>query len=106
MTRGDDALIFGAIGTGEHFTPEAMMPERMPLKEPGKHRWLMTCGYTLSDSEVSAAHEGIRTDLGPDNLVMMGMGCVDCEIEYRDAAVGQCTAGDTWYPPKHPKHRP
>lgn len=102
--RAQDKLIHGVSGTGQQFTPDSMMPDRMPLKVPGRHRWIATCAYTLTDSEAAAADEGVRTELGVDKLCTFGVGCVDCEQPYTLARTEPCPAGDEWYVPEHPKH--
>lgn len=99
-----EGLIHGVTNTGSYFTPEAMLPDRMPVKVPGRHRWIATAAYTLSDTEAAAADEGVRTELSVEKLCMFGIGCVDCEGEYKHVRTAPCPAGDEWYLPDHPKH--
>jgi hypothetical protein len=64
----------------------------LPPKIPGQHRWFATAGYTLTASQAAAADNGARIVLGPETLVAFGVGCWDCELEYRGARLEPCTA--------------
>lgn len=72
------------------------MPDRMPDKVPGRHRWIATAAWTLTDTEAAAAREGVTTLLTHRGLVQFGVGCVDCERTYAQAVTDPCPAGDEW----------
>lgn len=95
----------GVSSTGEVY-PAENMPDRVPVKVPGRHRWVTIASFTMSDTEAAAAAEGVKTIAGPANLVSFHIGCFDCEKEYEEARLIPCPAGDEWYPPEHPKHQP
>ncbi len=74
---------------GHHFAPEAVAA--IPPKVPGRHRWILSSGYTVTDSEAAEAHEGRRKVLmGPASLISFGIGCLDCEQIYAEAVVEPC----------------
>lgn len=102
--RREDRLRMGVSSGGAIYHPEDM-PERMPVKEPRRHRWCTIATFTLTDQEAAAAAEGMKVVSGPANLVSYHIGCIDCEKEYEEARLHPCPAGDEWYPPSHPNHR-
>lgn len=61
---------------------KAVAQAELPPKEPGRHRWIATAGYTLTPGQVSAASSGANVTLTPENMFMIGTGCYDCEQLY------------------------
>jgi hypothetical protein len=90
---GDNAI---AVGTGEVF--EATPRATPPPKERGRHRWVVTCAYTVTDEIVGTADDADNVKfLDHENLIHIGVGCVDCEQPLGVVEVGSyCPAGDEW----------
>lgn len=92
VVRGDVYQLQG-LGTSHHVKPMA----EFPPKVDGRHRWIATGGYTLSDFEAAAGIDGTgQVILSPTKLVAFSVGCVDCEQEYRACRGAPCPAGDEW----------
>ena len=52
----------------------------LPRKEPGKHRWIATAGYVLSDAQARTAYdENAQKTLSQRNMFVLAIGCYDCE---------------------------
>lgn len=64
---------------------------KLPPKDPGEHRWIAIATYTVTAGQAAAASAGSQVKLGPHNLISLGIGCVDCEVEW--PAPARCTAG-------------
>lgn len=75
------------------------MAKNMPDKIPGRHRWITICSYTLTDTQAAAAAEGAHVTLKPEMLTAVMTGCVDCEVQYNEARLDPCAAGDEWNRP-------
>lgn len=90
---GDNAI---AVGTGEVF--EAKPHATPPPKEPGRHRWVVTCAYTVTDDIAATAEDAATVKfLDHENLIHIGIGCVDCEQALGFVQIGSyCPAGDEW----------
>jgi hypothetical protein len=80
------------LGTVARAQPVA----QLPVKEPGRHRWVATGAYTLTPSQAAAADAGSQVTLDPTMLVAFGVGCIDCEREYHGSRTDPCTVGDEW----------
>ncbi len=79
-----------AIGLDEHFSPPQALAD-IPEKVPGRHRWILSTAYNVTDTEAHVAHEGVPSVLmGPEQLISFGVGCWDCEQTYRDCAASPC----------------
>lgn len=89
-TYVDTETMVAATGLGLHFrTPEKVAD--LPPKVPGRHRWILSTAYNVTDSEAHEAHEGVsRVLMGAERLISFGVGCWDCEQVYNEAAVGRC----------------
>ncbi len=81
-----------AISTGAHFQPPEQVGE-LPPKVRGRHRWILTSAYNVTDEEAHEAHEGVsKVLMGPDSLISFGVGCWDCEQVYRECVADPCPA--------------
>lgn len=75
---------------------EATGHRELPAKEPGRHRWVATGAWVLSDLAVEKAHDpDTMKFLDNENLMNLSIGCWDCErplgvidIKSRCPAVG------------------
>lgn len=109
-TRGErrreerERLRMGVSGAGEVF-PAENLPERMPVKSRGRHRWTVIASFTVTDNEAAQAAEGVSVVMDAPKLAAFNIVCIDCEEVYEKARTEPCPAGDQWYPPDHPKHR-
>ncbi len=78
-----------ATSTSHSFSPTAMLD--LPAKVPGRHRWILSTAYTVTDEEARTADEGVRQVLmGTHNIVSYGIGCWDCEKVYSVAVTEAC----------------
>lgn len=71
---------------------------QLPDKEPGRHRWVATAAYTLTDQEAAQATAGdepILLDAGR-LFAPVQFGCLDCEHRYDEVVAVPCEAGDEW----------
>lgn len=73
---------YTATGQFEHAADqEGVLPERVP----GRHRWIATAGYVLTDDDVrielrAQGGSGERQYLDHTTLFTFGVGCYDCEL--------------------------
>lgn len=52
----------------------------LPAKVPGRHRWIATATYSLSEKAVAGAYDpGELKFLDQENLAFVLIGCWDCE---------------------------
>lgn len=59
---------------------EATGHRELPAKVPGKHRWVATGAWVLSDLAVEKAHDpDTMKFLDNENLMNLSIGCWDCE---------------------------
>lgn len=77
---------FGAIGemvnTGEYEQAISAIAQ-LPDKEPGKHRWVLLCSYTVTEAAVrSEMSDGGPTYFDHENRFGTSLGCIDCEEQY------------------------
>lgn len=91
--RQDAALIVGdgivATGLGQRY--EAIPHAELPTKVPGKHRWIATAGYVMTEPQVAAADDADTIKfLDQENLFLLAIGCFDCE-----QPLGQIEFGST-----------
>ncbi len=86
----DPETMVAASGTGHHFrTPEGVAD--IPAKVPGRHRWILSTAYTVTDQEAHEAHEGVsKVLMGPERLIGFGVGCWDCCRAYRQCVAEPC----------------
>lgn len=78
-------------------TPASSAEGELPKKIPGRHRWVVTVAYTLTDDEMAkgATAGGERVVLDEKRRLFTSMGCWDCEEEYRVALNQRCpSSGD------------
>lgn len=72
----------------------------LPAKVAGRHRWIVTAGYTVSDQVAHivetelAGGPPIPTLLDHESRFMLACGCYDCEAALGDIAVGSHCPGD------------
>lgn len=93
-------------GTEMGVTQRARPMAEPPPKVPGKHRWVATVAYNVSEATIRE-HLGYQQG-GPrpldayfdnESMISLALGCVDCE---RILAPGHaspdtpCPAGDEW----------
>lgn len=70
------------------FTYEAKPRAELPPKIPGKHRWIVTAAWILSEESVEHAFDPEHIKhMDSENMLEIGIGCWDCEqplglIEY------------------------
>lgn len=99
---GRRAVIVGEniIATGLGQTYEAKPHAQPPPKQVGRHRWIVTAAHTVTDDIVAAAHDSATLKfLDHENLMFIGIGCVDCEQPLGQIKVGSwCPAADEWAP--------
>lgn len=69
---------------------------QMPKKQRGVHRWIATVMHTLSTEACEAVSRGERFDLDMESMVMVAIGCFDCEMPYPVVKGSPCRAGDEW----------
>lgn len=55
------------------------MTTKLPPKTDGVHRWVAIATYTLTAGQAAACHNSASVNLGPHNLVITHVGCIDCE---------------------------
>lgn len=62
----------------------------LPPKIPGRHRWVVVCGYTITEPTVTAMASGqpVSTFLDHENRFSIAMGCLDCEQQWPDILPG------------------
>jgi len=59
---------------------EARPAAQLPAKRPGKHRWIATGAWILSDLAVTNARDpDLPKFLDNENLMTLSIGCWDCE---------------------------
>lgn len=67
-----------AAGLGHHY--EARPHAELAAKVPGKHRWIATGAWVMSDLAVDKAHDpDAMKFLDNENLMSLSIGCWDCE---------------------------
>lgn len=93
LIAGDGVV---ARALGQIFPVEMAARNDLPEKRPGRHRWICTAAYVLSDLDVAAAYDK-DTDkfLDHENLFSIAIGCWDCEQVLGPggvAADSRCTA--------------
>lgn len=86
----DHETMAAATGTNHQFpVPQGMAD--LPAKVQGRHRWILSTGYNVTDTEAATAHEGVRMVLmGPEKLISYGVGCYDCEQVYSQCVADPC----------------
>lgn len=61
-------------------TYEARPHAQLPAKVPGKHRWIATGAWVLTDEMVAGANDpDLMKHLDHENLMSLALGCWDCE---------------------------
>ncbi len=71
----------------------------IPAKRTGVHRWMATVAHYFTDEQAEAfagRTESTPVLLDSSNIMFVGIGCVDCEGEYRTVVGTPCPAGDEW----------
>lgn len=59
---------------------EAKASAQLPPKDPGRHRWIATAAYVLTDLQVAGVTDpDLPKILDNENLWTLAIGCVDCE---------------------------
>jgi len=77
----------GVVAMGHYY--EARRFADLPVKEPGKHRWIATAAFICTEDQVRAARDpGTPKLMDHENLMHVGIGCWDCE-----QALGQIEPG-------------
>jgi hypothetical protein len=86
------------VTTGLGQTYEAKATAQPPPKQAGRHRWIVTAAYTVNDDIAASAYDPAALKfLDHENLMYIGVGCVDCEQPLGAVEVGSfCPAGDEW----------
>ena len=89
-TYVDPETRVAATGVGHHFrTPEKVAD--IPAKVDGRHRWILSSAYNVTDEEAHEAHEGVsKVLMGPEKLISFGIGCWDCERAYGECVAEPC----------------
>lgn len=79
-----DAIVAAGLGHKYEARPHA----ELPAKEPGKHRWIATGAWVLSDDAVKHSNDpGVMKLLDHENLMHLAIGCWDCERPLGEIAV-------------------
>lgn len=66
-----------AAELGHQFSPRR---GELPEKVPGKHRWIATAAYSLSQEMAEAADDESKIKLlDHENMIDLAIGCWDCE---------------------------
>lgn len=61
-------------------TYEARPHAQLPAKVPGKHRWIATGAWVMSEEAVTGARDpDLLKFLDSENLMNLSLGCWDCE---------------------------
>jgi hypothetical protein len=83
------------VGLEPYVAPMAQLPP----KRPGKHRWVASVAYVMSERAVSnARNPDITKLLDHENLLNIAIGCFDCEqVLGAISAYGRCEA---WVEPE------
>lgn len=85
----DDWMQRGVTGDGvQHVTSFT----RMPVKVPGRHRWIGIATYTATDEDARRAHEGSDVIFDIQKIVHFSIGCLDCEEPYETCFTRRCSA--------------
>lgn len=81
------------------FEPVVGPMATLPAKVPGKHRWVASVAYVMSERAVSNARDPDVTKLlDHENLLNIAIGCWDCEHPLGAiSAYGRCEA---WVEPE------
>lgn len=95
----DGKLIRAEVLTRTGEVAEVTNWRQLPAKVPGVHRWQVAMAHYMTP-EQAAAWDG-RSPSSPvlldaSSVMFAGLGCTDCEQEYRDAVGRPCPAGDEW----------
>jgi predicted RNA-binding protein YlxR (DUF448 family) len=86
----DRETMTAATATGHQFRIPELIADP-PAKVQGRHRWILSSAYNVTEAEAHQAHEGASTVLmGPEKLISFGVGCWDCEQTYKDAVAEPC----------------
>lgn len=66
----------------------------LPAKVPGKHRWVAMATWSLTEPQVTDAADADKVKLlDHENMVMLSIGCWDCEHALGEISVGgRCDA--------------
>lgn len=71
-----DGIVAAELGQRFEARPHATLPDKVP----GRHRWIATAAYVLTDSAVEAAgNPDVLKFLDHENLMSLAIGCWDCE---------------------------
>jgi hypothetical protein len=71
-----DGIVAASLGHRYEARPHA----ELPPKVAGKHRWVATGAWVLSDNAVEGAHDpDLMKFLDNENLMSLSLGCWDCE---------------------------
>ena len=70
----------GIVAAGLGHKYEARPHAELAKKVPGKHRWVATGAWVMSDPAVEKAHDpDTMKFLDNENLMYLSIGCWDCE---------------------------
>lgn len=91
----ENNMLSGLRGTGQsHKVEEAK--GQLPVKQPGKHRFVITCMYVPHQDPLVLMDPTITKHLDSENLHSTGVGCIDCEMPIDQAVRFGCPASDAW----------
>lgn len=69
----------------------------LPPKQPGKHRWILTCSYVVTEESVRGEMDGTgESYLDHETRFAMGLGCWDCEQPYPDITPDTICPANEW----------
>lgn len=86
----DSETMTAATSAGHQFALPKLMADLAP-KVPGRHRWILSSAYNVTDQEAHEAHEGVsKVLMGPEKLISFGVGCWDCERAYAECVAEPC----------------
>lgn len=97
MARGASTVILGdnmvAQALGQYIDTSTTTFRELPAKRPGRHRWIASAAFILSDVDAAHAYdEDRRKFLDGENIFSLGIGCWDCEQPLGDGTNGTITS--------------
>lgn len=82
---------------GEFVFPASMARGQMPRKVAGQHRWIASVAHTMT---TEGCVEAMKPDggfvLDHESMLMVALGCYDCEQPFPIVRFRPCPAGDEW----------
>ena len=90
-TRQGPRWVRGCESVGELFADMGASGTLEPKVE-GKHRWIVTVGYSISEKKLRLAHSKTRVNLDRENRFSISAGCLDCELSWYEGEGKLCSS--------------